>query len=678
MAQQDSSAIADKSIAVIVRSTPDSITLRWAPIDANTWLLANKTGYNIERYTLVRNGAVLNQPERLLLTPLPVKPSIEEVWEKLVAKDKYAAVAAQALMGENFELELTQADVMTIVNKFQENEQRHSFALFCADMSPAVARALGLWFTDRNIRKGEKYLYRIQVPTSGTDQADSVFRGSVFSGPDDDYKIIQPSGLQIEVQENLVSLKWEKNDRQFTAYIIERSEDGSTYKALSDLPMVTLSPANQSQSRFAYQSDSISDPAKTYYYRVRGVTAFGEMSRFSEVVIGKMNRKLGGDLYIIESETSDNRSVHLKWDFPTSQNDLIKGFSIERYDSPRGMCNNLLPSLLSPQMRSYVDTSAQQINYYKVVALSQQGDRLESPLFFAQLVDSIAPLSPRGLNAHIDEFGNVKLKWESNNESDIFGYRVYKGNTASEELAQLTAEPITTLSFSEKVSTTILNEYVVYGVIAVDRNQNQSPMSALLKVTLPDKLPPMAPVMLPVENNANGVKISWTKSSSADVSQYDVYKGIPGSSEWMRIKIAKATNDSTYSYLDESPQAGSKLYYTVIAIDEAGLESQPASSVVGSKLDGEISESITWRGNQVIKDEGRVLLQWAYEGKDVVSFKLYRTIDNAPLALYRTIQFDKREFTDVVSPGKQYTYRMQVVFKKSVRSQLSDKIIVNF
>lgn len=677
-AQQDSTAVATESIAVIVRPSADSITLRWAPIDANTWLLGNKSGYILERYTLVRGGAVLNQPERMLLTSLPIKPSGEQVWEKLVTTERYAPIAAQALLGEKFELELTRADVMTIVNKVRENELRHSFALFCADMSPAVAHALGLLFTDHSVRKGEKYLYRIHIPISETYHVESIFQGSVFSSTDDAYKISQPLGLQIEVEESVVALKWEKNDRQFTAYIVERSEDGSTYKVLSDLPMVTLSPTNQSQRRLAYQSDSISDPTKTYYYRVRGVTAFGEMSKPSEVVSGKVNRKLGGDLHIIEGETSDNVSIQVKWDFPSSQNDLIKGFSIERSDSPRGKPIDVLPSLLPPQARSFVDTKAQQINYYKVVAFSQQGDRIESPLFFAQLIDSIAPLAPIGLKADIDEFGNVKLKWESNVENDFFGYRLYRGNTASEELAQLTSEPITSSAYFEKVNTETLNESIVYGVIAVDRNQNQSPMSALLKVDLPDKLPPMAVVMLPVENSTDGVKISWTKSSSTDVIQYDVYKGIPDSKEWIRIKIIKATTDSTYSYLDEFALAGSQLQYTVLAIDKSGLESQPASSVIGNKQEGSIRESITWKSHRVIMEEGRVLLQWVYEGNDVTSFKLYRAIDNASPVLYKTIQSDQDKFVDSVVPGKEYTYWMQIVFEKSLRSKMSEKISVNY
>ena len=188
----------------------------------------------------------------------------------------------------------------------------------------------------------------------------------------------------------------------------------------------------------------------------------------------------------------------------------------------------------------------------------------------------------------------------------------------------------------------------------------------------------MAPVMLPVENQANGVKISWTKSSSTDVVQYDLYKRVQGSSEWIRLKIIKATSDSSYAYFDESNQVGSQLHYTAVAIDKSGLESPPASAVVVSKLSNGIRESITWKNHTITKEERKVLLQWTYAGKGVISFKLFRAIDDAPLVLYKTIQSDRNEFSDSVIPGKRYAYRMQIVFEKSERSKLSEEISVNF
>jgi hypothetical protein len=58
----------EEDIAVIVRPSADSITLRWAPLSVDHWRTANAYGYSVERFTLVRNGKVIRPAERKLLT----------------------------------------------------------------------------------------------------------------------------------------------------------------------------------------------------------------------------------------------------------------------------------------------------------------------------------------------------------------------------------------------------------------------------------------------------------------------------------------------------------------------------------------------------------------------------------------------------------------------------------
>src|SRR6478609_488298 len=69
-----------EGIAVLARASRDSISLRWAPFLFSTWEAGNSLGYTIERYTIVRNGFLLDTPERLTLTNVPLKPFPEEAW----------------------------------------------------------------------------------------------------------------------------------------------------------------------------------------------------------------------------------------------------------------------------------------------------------------------------------------------------------------------------------------------------------------------------------------------------------------------------------------------------------------------------------------------------------------------------------------------------------------------
>lgn len=54
---------------------------------------------------------------------------------------------------------------MSIVNKANELHSRFSFAFFRADQSPKVAELMGLLTSNYNIKKDEKYLYRVCTGT---------------------------------------------------------------------------------------------------------------------------------------------------------------------------------------------------------------------------------------------------------------------------------------------------------------------------------------------------------------------------------------------------------------------------------------------------------------------------------------------------------------------------------
>src|SRR4051812_622083 len=80
-------------------STKDAIYLRWAAATPNSWKINNKYGFILERYTVIRNKQMLPVPEKLVLSPTPIKPHALEEWETLAKKDNNAAVIAQALYG---------------------------------------------------------------------------------------------------------------------------------------------------------------------------------------------------------------------------------------------------------------------------------------------------------------------------------------------------------------------------------------------------------------------------------------------------------------------------------------------------------------------------------------------------------------------------------------------------
>lgn len=672
MIAQKYDSIQSETIAVKARPSPDSITLRWAPMNFKVWHLGNQHGYKVERYIIARNGSLLKEAEKsTLITSL--KPHPIDQWESLAKNDKYGAITAQALFGERFEINFSQSDILTIVNKVNENEQRYAFALFSADMSPSVAQASGLWFSDKNVKKGEKYLYRIVI-----NSIDSI-RGSIFLSADELYELPKPQHFTAEFKDRLVSMKWDKNKTiHYTAYMVERSDDGRLFKNISESPLVTVSPNDTEDTHYDYAIDSLRDLSKLYYYRVKGITPFGEKSPPSEVVSGKGRISVHQPPYISLAASIENTSIQIRWDFPDESNQAIKGFTVERSPESKSNFVAITPKLLSPEIRIFEDKTPQHINYYRVTAIGLDGEHFPSHLFFAQLIDSIPPAHPEGLKATVNQEGMVNLSWNPSGEGDIYGYRVYKTNHRSQELAQITTEPISASSFTDHVNLNTLNEAVYYRVMCLDRSQNHSAFSEFLQVPLPDQVKPQAPVLLPIKSNAQGVNISWIQSSSEDVIQYAIYRSATEIPMWELVKIISASTDTVYSFTDETSAPNKKNHYTVVAVDEAGLESDPAYPVNGNKTNSLLRSAITWKNAKIDREQGQATLSWIYQQPDIKSFNIYKAVNNHSLILYKNLPAEKREFTDQIIPEQQYKYRIMAVFDDGNKSLLSEEIIFQY
>ncbi len=661
-----------ENMAVIARSSPDSITLRWAPLSVETWRVGNEQGYTIERIVMVRDGKIISAPERQVLAKIVMWH--EDQWQKVVAGNRYAAIAAQALFGESFDIEISKSDVVTIVNKVKENEQRFYFALLSADMSPVVAVASGLWFTDHSVKQNEKYLYNISTGSS----VDRV-RGSIFTGPLDRHLLSKPQNLKADFRDGNVQFRWEKPPLPtYTSYYIERSTNGKDFTRLSPVSTTTVSPSMEVDTRFEYGYDSISN-STLYYYRVVGVTPFGELSEPSEVVKGVGKAISSAVPHVLNAETDDNRSIRLSWEYPDSLSSSLRGFYVERAEKDNGPFTNLnLTAPLPAQARSFDDKNAMRVNYYRVAAIDHQGTFHKSPTFFATLIDSIPPTAPENLQATVSEFGQVKLSWHENTEKDIYGYRVYFSNNEKQEFTQLTEAPIASANFETKVDLSTLNEFIYYRVLAVDQNQNHSLLSKVLTVSLPDKVRPMSPVMLPLESDSLVITIRWTCSSSHDVVKYELFRQQKGESHWIRIKSISANGDSAFAYSDREAKHRLGYRYTVIAVDDAGLESLPTPAIDAVRIDNRLMPAVEWIQPVIDRERNKVVLKWKVSTDNIDEFWLFKGWDEKSIQRYRSIKPIERAFEDQLNPSSKVFYKIMYVTKDQRKSALSDVVVMTY
>lgn len=664
-------------VRLIGKSNNSAILLRWAPNTPVGWKLALKYGYSIERITLARNNRVLDTPERQLLNNTPIKPWPVESWESLVDQNDNAAIAAQAMYGETFELtENYSSDVLKVINQAKELESRFSFALFAADQSIEVAEASGLYFKDEKIRENENYLYRVfaNIPKENL----PLDTGFVYLGLKDYVPLPKPRGLKAEFGDKTVLLSWNGQDyyRLYNSFILERSDNNSqTFAPVTNKPIVNTFKDDEPRSRYIFKIDSLEENLKKHVYRVRGISSYGEIGPPSDTVsgFGRPNFEYAASISSTQI-VDDGQHVVISWDYPDHKLSDIKSFQVTRADQQGGPYADIsgeLPSTIS----EFKDDSPFGSNYYIIKSFDKYGSSNISYPHFIQLEDSIPPSIPKNLSGVIDSLGVVKLSWEKNEEQDLLGYRVFRGNFKSDELVQVTSEPVTDNEFVDTLNTKVLNRDIYYAVQSVDRRFNASERSEAVELQKPDLIPPVPPVFKRVENvKDNEVSLEWVRSSSQDVKHHLIYRRDVNATQWQLIKVF--SNDST-EYSDRTTSSGVLYEYTMVAVDESNLESTPSVPVkvkVSNNYSREVIENIH---SSVDRSKKSIEIVWDYTDAQVSNYVIYRAEDEQPLSIYSTVS-ESKLIDQNLKINTSYTYRIKVLFDDGSESKLSKSVKVNY
>ena len=179
----------------------------------------------------------------------------------------------------------------------------------------------------------------------------------------------------------------------------------------------------------------------------------------------------------------------------------------------------------------------------------------------------------------------------------ISGYRVYRGEidphapaAAGKDLSTIhwvsplaLLGPSTTNSYSDKpfeFAKTYV--YVVRSVVTADGNEIESDNSEPITVTPLDTFPPAAPqdlvaAVLPgAAPSTFVVDLSWSINLETDFAGYRVYRS---EQEGARGQLVTPDLLPTPAFRDSSVAPGHHYWYTVAALDRAGNESAPSSSV---------------------------------------------------------------------------------------------------
>jgi len=593
---------------------PSKVLLRWIPTDVKTWEQLNQYGVRLERLTIHRSGTSIEPPQSITLADT-LRPQQSNELKQLVEKYPIGGVIAQAIWGKDFEVGIAEENQLLKAMALNEAAtQRFLFSLYAADLCFPVAKAVGWGYLDSTIVSGEKYLYRITplVPNK-------LYKPTLFLvDPSEHSMFPAPIALTVNFEGNVAKLSWDFNSLAaiYPNYIVERSDDSIHFVPISDQPITRLGETEGVWTPISY-IDSVAFN-RTYYYRVAGLTPFGTRGEYSPVVQGNSYQPLTYTPLFTNVETTPNGGAVFEWEISNEAEPLIAGFDI--LNSPDNNQYTVVANNIPPTTRTYKLAQLSERIYYKIAAKAKRGNATESFPILVQLIDSIPPQTPTGLRATVDSTGRVNIEWEANTDTDLLGYRLFRGENADEELRPMNDVAIRENQYTDSVSLYSLNANVYYAVAALDKRYNLSALSSPIAISRPNKIPPIAPVITAVRQEDNGCRIHWLVSPSAKLQAMELYRKESGTDS---LQLVVRIEDTTLrEYQDKNGTASPFVDYCLRAQGENNLFSDMSAPYRVQTRPARSKQRKTHL-RLSSHDEG-VLIEWKTEVNDIIAVQLYK------------------------------------------------------
>ena len=270
------------------------------------------------------------------------------------------------------------------------------------------------------------------------------------------------------------------------------------------------------------------------------------------------------------------------------------------------------------------------------------------------------PGIPQGLSARIDSLGAVHLSWKPNSDTDIYGYRLYRGQTKGEELIPITDLAIRETAYTDSINLDNLNNKVYYALTALDERYNQSDLSETIEVIKPNVIPPTTPVIVGwrAENGRN--VIEWTQDENPYLAGFIVVR--TDVEDRTRLVARRVESPISMRYEDYDIESGKSYLYQVIAYTSNRLRSHLSNPIIlKSKMKGMDNDSVKFDLESL--PEG-IAIKWDIHYKDLVSVALYKLDGSKTKFLYRENLPALGEFVDKeILQGKENEYILVVKAK---------------
>lgn len=648
-----------------------SISLRYLPVNMNTWEEAKNKGFKIERAELETadtNGINRIGFKLVFKTIAKLIDKQDSVWRRIITTKDYGAFLYNGL----YKIPPAKNETDKIMHK-----QLWAMIMKQADLDCDAAKLLGLYYKDTTINKNKFYVYKISV-NQPINKSDAFCY--IFVNPKTDTYLPQINFSNYTLADKNIKLSFEAKSHEsvYGSYIVERSEDSINFVPVSKKPYIFMFNNDEKNKTQITAEDTLKNNSTYYYYRLKGLSYFGVYGPFSKIIKLKGKEPIGSYPYmdsiiLVKKETQIKVHFHLPEDANKS---IIKGFMITRSEQSGKKGDLLSAQLLPKTCTSFLDENPKQTNYYKVLAITYDNDTVPSFEGFGMLPDRDPPSIPTDIKGFIDSTGIVHLSWKSNPEQDLQGYRIFRKNAIDEELIERSRRIVTQNLYIDTVDLKTLSKYIYYSLTAVDKVFNNSKYSVSIKLKKPDVIKPVAPVFTKVEHSNNAVILKWNNSTSDDVESYELYRTNYKTKQTIKLKQWFLC-DTLAAYIDTTAQLGETYQYKLIVYDDSKNQAEVQSLFI--TFETGLRKPITDIKTNIDLEKRIIELTWIYPEKDIFSFIIYKAKQDDEFRIHKTISPTETKISDMqIYPGNIYRYRIKAIYKSGAESELSKEIKIEF
>ena len=604
------------------------------------------------------------------------KAYTNEQWEKMIEQEKNEDTKNVLLAGYTFfkalympSEKVLDKDVAAVKNALRDEDRKLFMMLMTTTREPRLMQALGIYYTDTGVEVNKTYKYRVKLAVP-----DDVYRvksidfTALASENLPDYRHL----FYVKQDDKQLHFVW-KQIEGLQGFDIERAENGSNrFVKINSAPIFVLS-AN-AEYTYTYEDKNLVNYQK-YTYRFYARNYFGERLKLFEMTTYPVDRTPPPSPAIQKPEHISPNEVLITWEMKNPPADL-KGFVVARSRQNRGKFDIVHKHLLPPSQRKYIDKSFKKDgeNYYIVQAIDTANNISSSAPFMVVLTDSIPPAKPVIESAVIDSLGHITLKIKPNREKDLMGYRLYKANSPKHEFSAIREHFLDSLTdtkqnlhiFKDTTTLNTLTPKIYYRVKALDFHYNQSDFSDIYVVKRPDTIHPLAPIFNDVKVFSDRVELRFNTSESEDVIKNYLYRKKNIDGKW---KLLAEINNGETLYIDKDVEQETKYYYSMRAVDDAGLFSNYAVAVYAIPYDTKIRPKI--KDLKIKKSKDEIKLTWKYpEYKKKVFFVIYKNDAHGNLVQYK--RTEKTKFIESGLTKGSYSFAVCAFTSDGGQSPLSE------